>query len=106
MAGGPTVLNSGGNGCGTFMGIHWFHRPVYIGTDRAGLTDVCTNVEGAAAVLMKRTIRGPKWREAIEAFVALIKGERTPDDVGKAFEVAAEEEGLLRSSNSIGATFL
>ncbi|TIO29683.1 MAG: DUF982 domain-containing protein [Mesorhizobium sp.] len=86
--------------------MHWFHRPVYIGTDRAGLTDVCTNVEGAAAVLMKRTIRGPKWREAIEAFVALIKGERTPDDVGKAFEVAAEEEGLLRSSNSIGATFL
>ncbi|TIO04659.1 MAG: DUF982 domain-containing protein [Mesorhizobium sp.] len=88
--------------------MHWFHRPVYIGTDRSGLTYACTNVEGAAADLMNWTIRGPKWREAIEAFVALIKGERTPDDVRKAFEAAAEEEGLLRSSNecSMGATVL
>ncbi|MGX9576801.1 hypothetical protein [Mesorhizobium sp. f-mel] len=31
--------------------------------------------------------------------MALIEGERTPDDVRKAFEAAAEEEGLLRSSN-------
>jgi hypothetical protein len=48
---------------------------------------------------MKWTKRGPKWKEAVEVSMALIEGERTPDDVRKAFEAAAEEEGLLRSSN-------
>ncbi|CAH2397524.1 DUF982 domain-containing protein [Mesorhizobium ventifaucium] len=99
MAGDPIVLNSGENGGGTLMGIHWFHPPVYIGTDRPEFTYVCTNVEGAAAELMKWTKRGPKWKEAIEACVALIKGERTPDDVRKAFEAAAKEEDVLRSSD-------
>ena len=103
MAGGPTVLNPGGNGGGTLIGIHWFHPPVYIRTDRPWLTYVCTNVEGAAAQLMKWPKRGPKWKEAIDACTALIKGERTPDDVRKAFEAAAEEEGLLRSSKNVPA---
>ncbi|TIT02495.1 DUF982 domain-containing protein [Mesorhizobium sp.] len=82
------------------MALHWFHPPVYIETDQPRLTYVCTNVEGAAVELMKWTKRGPKWKEAIEVCMALIEGERTPNDVRKAFEAAAEEEGiLLRSSN-------
>jgi hypothetical protein len=28
------------------MAIHWFHPPVYIETDRPGLTYGCNNVEG------------------------------------------------------------
>jgi hypothetical protein len=80
------------------MAIHWFHSPVYIETDRPGFTYVCTNVESAAVELMKWTTRGPKWKEAVEVCMALIEGERTTDDVRNAFEAAAEEEGLLRSS--------
>ncbi|WP_246804381.1 DUF982 domain-containing protein [Mesorhizobium mediterraneum] len=49
---------------------------------------------------MKWTKRGPKWKEAVEVCMSLIEGERTPDDVRKAFEAAAEEEGLLRSSSN------
>ncbi|RWO26651.1 DUF982 domain-containing protein [Mesorhizobium sp.] len=79
------------------MAIHWFHPPVYIETDQAGLTYVCINVESAAE-LMKWTKRGAKWKEAVAVCIGLIEGERTPDDVRKPFEAAAEEEGLLRSS--------
>ncbi|ESZ18415.1 hypothetical protein [Mesorhizobium sp. L48C026A00] len=32
--------------------------------------------------------------------MAVHDGERTPDDVRKAFEVAVKEEGLLRSSSN------
>ncbi|MET3579869.1 hypothetical protein ABID19_002900 [Mesorhizobium robiniae] len=48
------------------MDLHWFHPPCHIETDKPGLTSVCTNVEGAAAELMKWTKRGPKWKEAVE----------------------------------------
>ncbi|TIP78711.1 MAG: DUF982 domain-containing protein, partial [Mesorhizobium sp.] len=63
--------------------MHWFHPPVHIETDKPGLTYVCTNVEGAAAELMKWTKRGPMWKETVEVCMALIEGERTPDDVRK-----------------------
>ncbi|ESY99055.1 hypothetical protein X737_39525 [Mesorhizobium sp. L48C026A00] len=43
---------------------------------------------------MKWTKRGPKWK-AVDVCMGLIEGERTP-----AFEVAAKEEGLLRSSSN------
>ncbi|SJM33279.1 DUF982 domain-containing protein [Mesorhizobium delmotii] len=56
--------------------------------------------EGAAAELMKWTKRGPKWTKAVEACMACIEGEGTPEDVRKAFEIAAKEEGLLRSSSN------
>ncbi|WP_258122483.1 hypothetical protein [Mesorhizobium onobrychidis] len=32
--------------------------------------------------------------------MACIEGEGTPEDVRKAFEIAAKEEGLLRSSSN------
>jgi hypothetical protein len=59
------------------MAIHWFHPPVHIETDQPGLTYVCTNVEGAAAELMKWTKRGPKWTKAVEACMAVHDGEGT-----------------------------
>ncbi|RUU11115.1 DUF982 domain-containing protein [Mesorhizobium sp. M6A.T.Ca.TU.002.02.2.1] len=80
------------------MALHWFHPPVNIETDRPGLTYGCNNVEGAAAELMKWTKRGPKWKKAVKACMARLEGEGTPDDVRKALEAAAKEEGLLRSS--------
>ncbi|MER8830040.1 DUF982 domain-containing protein [Mesorhizobium sp. M0938] len=80
------------------MALHWFHPPVNIETDRPGLTYGCNNVEGAVAELMKWTKRGPKWKKAAEACTAVLEGEGTADDVRRAFEAAAGEEGLLRSS--------
>nr|WP_065008780.1 DUF982 domain-containing protein [Mesorhizobium sp. AA22] len=49
---------------------------------------------------MKWTKRGPKWKEAVEVCMALIEASARPTTVKKAFEAAAEEEGLLRSSTS------
>jgi hypothetical protein len=82
------------------MAIHWFHPPVNIETDRPGLTYGCNNVEFAAAEFMKWTKRGPKWKKAVKACMAVHEGEGTADDVRKAFEVAVKEEGLLRSSSN------
>ncbi|TIN48646.1 MAG: DUF982 domain-containing protein [Mesorhizobium sp.] len=82
------------------MAIHGFHPPVYVETDRPGMTYGCNNVEGAALELMKWTKRGSKWKEAVDVCMGLTEGERTPDDVRKAVEAAAEEEGLLRSSSN------
>lgn len=81
------------------MALNWFHPPVNIETDRPGLTYGCNSVEGAAAELMKWTKRGPKWKKAVEPCKAVHDGEGTADDVRKAFEAAAKEEGLLRSSS-------
>ncbi|TIL46030.1 MAG: DUF982 domain-containing protein [Mesorhizobium sp.] len=59
------------------MAIHWFHPPVNIETDRPGLTYGCNNVEVAAAELMKWTKRGPKWKKAVKACMAVHEGEGT-----------------------------
>ncbi|RWO77345.1 MAG: DUF982 domain-containing protein [Mesorhizobium sp.] len=75
------------------MALHWFHPPVNIETDRPGLTYGCNNVEGAATELMKLG-----QARTQEACMACLGGEGTPDDVRKALEAAAKEEGLLRSS--------
>ncbi|SJM34038.1 DUF982 domain-containing protein [Mesorhizobium delmotii] len=81
------------------MSLHWFNPPVYVRTDRPGVRFGVSHVEGAAEQLLKWTKKGPKWKRAVEACVAGMEGEVTPNDVRKAFEAAAKEEGVLRSSN-------
>ncbi|MER8396403.1 DUF982 domain-containing protein [Mesorhizobium sp. M0045] len=78
------------------MATHWFSPPVYVKTDRPGITYGCNNVEGAAEELMKWTERGPKWNLAVQACSDAFEGRVSPNDVRKAFEEAAEEEGVLR----------
>jgi hypothetical protein len=48
---------------------------------------------------MKWRKRGPKWKKAVKACMAVLEGDGTPGDVRKTFEAAAKEEGVLRSSN-------
>ncbi|MER8911772.1 hypothetical protein NKH99_29700 [Mesorhizobium sp. M0854] len=48
------------------MATHWFSPPVYVKTDRPGVTYGCNNVEGAAEELMKWAKMGPKWRKAVQ----------------------------------------
>ncbi|MER8385267.1 DUF982 domain-containing protein [Mesorhizobium sp. M1380] len=78
------------------MATHWFSRPVYVKTDRPGVTYGCNNVEGAAEELMKWTKMGPKWNLAVQACIDAFEGRVSPKDVRKAFEAAAKEEGVLR----------
>jgi hypothetical protein len=81
------------------MALHWFNPPVYVSTDRPGLTYGVSHVEGAAEQLLKWTKRGPKWKKAVAACMACLEGEVTAGDVRKAFEAAAKEEGVLRSTD-------
>ncbi|SJM34012.1 DUF982 domain-containing protein [Mesorhizobium delmotii] len=77
------------------MAIHWFHPPVFIETDQPGLTYVCTNVEGAAAELMKWTKRGPKWKEAVEVCMGLLEGEGTVDYRPRRMTIVCRRRRLL-----------
>ncbi|MER8383363.1 DUF982 domain-containing protein [Mesorhizobium sp. M0114] len=78
------------------MATHWFSRPVYVKTDRPGVTYGCNNVEGAAEELMKWTKMGPKWRKAVQLCADAFQDRVTPEEVRQAFEAAAKEEGVLR----------
>ncbi|MER8909002.1 DUF982 domain-containing protein [Mesorhizobium sp. M0854] len=49
----------------------------------------------AAEELMKWTKRGPKWTLAVQSCIDAFQDRVSPDDVGKAFEEAAKEEGVL-----------
>lgn len=77
------------------MTLHWFHPPVHVETDRPRLTYGCNNVERAAVELMKWTKRGPKWKEAVEACMALIEGERTPDYRPRRMSIVCRRRRLL-----------
>ncbi|MER8804003.1 DUF982 domain-containing protein [Mesorhizobium sp. M0998] len=79
------------------MATHWFSPPVYV-TDGRGATYGCNNVEDAAEELMKWTRMGPKWRKAVQLCVEALQDRVIPEEVRQAFEAAAKEEGVLRSS--------
>ncbi|MER9832535.1 DUF982 domain-containing protein [Mesorhizobium sp. M0134] len=83
------------------MATHWFSTPVYVKTDRPGVTYGCNNVEDAAEELLKWTKMGPKWRKAVQLCIDAIEDRATPAEARKAFEAAAKEEGcyapLVRS---------
>ncbi|MER9631850.1 DUF982 domain-containing protein [Mesorhizobium sp. M0296] len=78
------------------MVTHWFSPPVYVKTDRPGVTYGCNNVEGAAEELMKSTKMRPKWRKAVQLCADAFQDRVTPEEVRQAFEAAAREEGVLR----------
>lgn len=80
------------------MALHWFNPPVYVTTDRPGLSYGVSHVEGAAEELMKWTKKGPKWRAAVQACIDAFEGRVSPEEARKAFLAAAKEEGVLRSS--------
>ncbi|MER9561008.1 DUF982 domain-containing protein [Mesorhizobium sp. M0571] len=77
------------------MATHWFYPPVYVRTDRLGVTHRCNNVEGAAEELLKWTKMGPKWRKAVQVCIDAVADRATPEEARKAFEAAAKEEGVL-----------
>ncbi|MER8672198.1 DUF982 domain-containing protein [Mesorhizobium sp. M1156] len=62
------------------------------------MTYGCNSVEGAAEELMNWTKMGPKWRKAVQAFIDAFEERVTPEEARNAFEAAAKEEGVLRSS--------
>ncbi|MER8521187.1 DUF982 domain-containing protein [Mesorhizobium sp. M0644] len=39
---------------------------------------------------------GPKWRKAVQLCIDAVEDRATPEEVRKAFEAAAREEGVLR----------
>ncbi|WP_352972579.1 DUF982 domain-containing protein [Mesorhizobium sp. M1334] len=80
------------------MALHWFNPPVFVKTDRPGVTYGVNHVEGAAEELMKWPKRGPKWKLALQSWIAGFEGRVSPQEVRMAFEAAAREEGMLRSS--------
>ncbi|MER9669957.1 DUF982 domain-containing protein [Mesorhizobium sp. M0203] len=78
------------------MATDWFSPPVYVRTDRPGVSYGSNNVEGAAEELMKWTKMGPKWRKAVQLCADALQDRVTPEEVRQAFEAAAKEEGVLR----------
>ncbi|MES0022133.1 MULTISPECIES: DUF982 domain-containing protein [unclassified Mesorhizobium] len=67
-------------------------------TDRIGMRHGVNHVQGAAEPLLTWTKRGPKWQQAVEAYVAAMADEVSPKDVRKAFEEAPMEEGMFLPS--------
>jgi hypothetical protein len=81
------------------MAEEWFAPPVSVrDVKRVGLTLNINNVTRAAEVLLSWQKRGPKWRAAVEACIDAHEGRKTAAEVRKAFEAAAKESGMLRSS--------
>ncbi|WP_404927171.1 DUF982 domain-containing protein [Mesorhizobium sp. ORM16] len=78
------------------MALHWFSPPVYVRSDKVGITTGISHVEGAAQELIKWRKRGPKWKTAVQLCVDCFADRASPQDVRKAFEEAAKEEGMLR----------
>ncbi|RUX61710.1 DUF982 domain-containing protein [Mesorhizobium sp. M7A.F.Ca.CA.002.09.1.1] len=78
------------------MALHWFNPPVYVRSDRVGITAGISHVEGAAEELMKWPRKGPKWNKAVQVCIDAFEDRASPEDVRQAFEEAAEEEGMLR----------
>ncbi|RWP62570.1 DUF982 domain-containing protein [Mesorhizobium sp.] len=70
--------------------------PAHVKTDRPGLRDGVSHVEGAAEQLLEWTRKGPKWQRASALCLQALGGEEVDlKEVRRAFEAAAEEEGVL-----------
>jgi len=57
------------------------------------MTIVISSVERAAEQLLAWEKHGPKWRAAVAACTAALKGDGTVDEAGVAFLDAAKESG-------------
>lgn len=79
------------------MALHWFSPTVHVRTEQIGITLGVSNVEGAVEELMKWRKKGPKWKLAVQSCIDCFEDRVTPQDVQKAFEAAAREQGMLRS---------
>ncbi|UVK39375.1 DUF982 domain-containing protein [Mesorhizobium sp. AR10] len=80
------------------MALHWFNPPVYVRTDRPGLSYGVSHVEGAAEQLLKWTKKGPKWDYAVRVCMAALADEMPTQEARKAFEAAAKEEKMFLPS--------
>ncbi|RUV18892.1 DUF982 domain-containing protein [Mesorhizobium sp. M7A.F.Ca.MR.245.00.0.0] len=79
------------------MALHWFSPVVPVRTEKVGITLGVSNVEAAAEELMKWPEKGPKWNKAVQLCIDCFEDRASPQDVQKAFEEAAKEQGMLRS---------
>lgn len=77
------------------MPRHWFHPPVRVQAERAGLIDNVSSVELAAEYLLQWSHPGPMSRKAREACIMALAGEIDPGEVRPLFEAAAREAGEL-----------
>ncbi|TGQ51576.1 DUF982 domain-containing protein [Mesorhizobium sp. M1C.F.Ca.ET.193.01.1.1] len=76
-------------------GTLWFYPPVSVKARQTGVRYEVNNVQAAAENLLEWPKRGPHWNKAVQACLAALAGELSPDDVRTAFEAAARKEGLL-----------
>lgn len=68
-------------------------------TEPPGDTRNVDTAEEAVEELLNCTKRGPKWNLALRVCVAVIADKMEAEEARKAFLAAAEEGGVLRSSD-------
>lgn len=78
---------------------HLFSRSVSVSTEPPSETRSVDTAEAAVEELLNWIERGPKWNLAVRVCVAVIADKMEAEDARKAFLAAAEEEGVLRSSD-------
>lgn len=78
------------------MATHWFSPPVYVKTDRPGMTYGCNSVEGAAEELLKWTNMGPKWRKAVQVCVDTMEDRVTLRRLVRPSKLLPRRKGSLR----------
>jgi hypothetical protein len=75
------------------MATLWFSPPVSIRASY-GRHNV-SNVQAASEELMKWTVRGPRWQQAVQSCIDAFEGRVTPNKARKAFLAAAQEARML-----------
>ncbi|RWA98200.1 DUF982 domain-containing protein [Mesorhizobium sp.] len=89
------------------MATIWFSPPVFVTTERVGVSYRCNNVRGAAEHLLKWTQRGPKWHRASALCLSALEGEDVDlKEIRRAFEAAAKEAKMLASPEAWGTVIL
>ncbi|WP_240992741.1 MULTISPECIES: DUF982 domain-containing protein [Mesorhizobium] len=78
---------------------HLFSPSVSVRTESPGQTRSVDTAEAAVEELLNCTERGPKWNFALRVCIAVIADKMEAEEARKAFLAAAEEEGVLRSSD-------
>ncbi|WP_352720277.1 DUF982 domain-containing protein [Mesorhizobium sp. M0306] len=88
------------------MATHWFSPPVYVKTDRPGVTYGCNNVESAAEELLKWTKMGPKWRKAVQLCADPFQDRVTSEEVRQASRLLPRRRGCSVSSRPVPMAML
>ncbi|TIM07746.1 MAG: DUF982 domain-containing protein [Mesorhizobium sp.] len=78
---------------------HLFSSSVNVRAEPPGETRSVDTAEAAVEELLDWTERGPKWNLAVRVCIAVIADKMEAEEARKAFLAAAEEEGVLRSSD-------